>query len=142
GNRGTQPTQRVKDPLGSRLMGYELRVVRESPIALADLAKAVERAGFELRESDEIVARHGDGAHPVGAWRGEVVGEPGSDWQVAQLVRLSAALGGRLVGEDGEVYALRGGAAGVLSDGAANGLGTVFVARLAVPGQWPTRLCS
>lgn len=117
-------------------MGYELRVVRESPIALADLAKAVERAGFELRESDEIVARHGDGAHPVGAWRGEVVGEPGSDWQVAQLVRLSAALGARLVGEDGEIYALRDGVVEVLADGAATELGKYDEMIGAGPAAW------
>ncbi|GAA4522355.1 MULTISPECIES: hypothetical protein [Nonomuraea] len=117
-------------------MGYELRVVRESPIALADLAKAIEPAGFELRGSEEIVARHGDGAHAVGAWRGQVVGEPGSDWQVAQLVRLSAALGARLVGEDGEVYALRDGAVEVLAEGLATELGRLDEMLRAGPAAW------
>ncbi|WP_188192413.1 hypothetical protein [Nonomuraea sp. SYSU D8015] len=90
-------------------MGYELRVVRESPLALAELARAIAPAGFELRGSDEIVTGHGGCVHPVARWDGLLVGEPGSDWQVAQLLRLSAALGGRLVGEDGEVYTLRDG---------------------------------
>ncbi|MDA0636537.1 hypothetical protein OUY22_24240 [Nonomuraea sp. MCN248] len=117
-------------------MGYELRVVRESPIALADLVKAVEAAGFGLRGSDEIVARHGDGDHAVGAWRGQVVGEPGSDWQVAQLVRLSGALGARLVGEDGEVYALRDGVVEVLADGTALAIGAFDEMLAAGPAAW------
>ncbi|MGW0804393.1 hypothetical protein [Nonomuraea sp. NPDC002799] len=90
-------------------MGYELRVVRDSPLAFAELAKAIAPAGFGLRGSDEIVAGHGGRAYTVARWRGQLIGEPGSDWQVAQLVRLSAALGGRLLGEDGEVYTLRDG---------------------------------
>ena len=61
------------------------------------------------------MARHADDEHLVASWRrseddsGSVTGEPVSDWQVAQLVRLSEALGGRLVGEDGEFYRLRDG---------------------------------
>jgi hypothetical protein len=117
-------------------MGYELRVVRESPIAYADLAKAIAPAGFELRESDEIVARHGDGAHQVGAWQGQVVGEPGSDWQVAQLVRLSAVLGAQLVGEDGEIYALRDGVVEVLADGTATEIGKLDEMLAAGPAAW------
>ncbi|TMR11375.1 hypothetical protein ETD86_35925 [Nonomuraea turkmeniaca] len=90
-------------------MGYELRVVRETPLAYAELARAIAPAGFELRGSDEIVTGHAGGRHAVARWAGQLVGEPGSDWQVAQLLRLSTALGARLVGEDGEVYSLRDG---------------------------------
>ena len=51
-------------------MGYELRVVRERRCAFAELARAIAPAGFELRGSDEIVARHGGGTHPVAAHGG------------------------------------------------------------------------
>lgn len=117
-------------------MGYELRVVRESPLAFGELARAIAPAGFELRGSDEIVARHGDGTHAVGAWREQVIGAPGSDWQVAQLVRLAAVLGARLVGEDGEVYTLRDGVVEVLSDGAATELGKLDQMIDAGPAAW------
>ncbi|MEO3805737.1 hypothetical protein [Nonomuraea sp. B1E8] len=117
-------------------MGYELRVVRESPLAFAELAKAIAPAGFELRGSDEIVAGHGGAAHAVARWDDQLVGEPGSDWQVAQLLRLSAALGARLVGEDGEVYALRDGVIEVEAGG-----GTVEIGKFdeiidAGPASW------
>ncbi|MFE3448645.1 hypothetical protein ACFXJ8_06870 [Nonomuraea sp. NPDC059194] len=86
-------------------MSYELHVERESPLAFAELARAIAPAGFSLREPGEILA----GAHPVARWRERVVGTPASDWDVAQLVRLAAVLGGRLRGEDGEHYYLRDG---------------------------------
>jgi hypothetical protein len=125
-----------KDPLWSRVMGYELRVVRESPLAFAELAKAIAPAGFGLRGSEEIVAGHGGGAHVVARWQGQVVGEPGSDWQVAQLVRLSAVLGARLVGEDGELYALRDGVIEVVSGGAAMEIGKFDEIIDAGPAAW------
>jgi hypothetical protein len=94
-------------------MGYELRVERESPLAYAELAGAtVAEAGFGLRgspESGEVVARHADDVHKVAAWSGKLSGQPTSDWQVAQLARLSELLGARLVGEDGETYSIRDG---------------------------------
>lgn len=125
-----------KDPLWSRVMGYELRVVRESPLAFAELAKAIAPAGFELRGSEEIVAGHDGGRHAVARWQGQVVGEPGSDWQVAQLLRLSAALGARLVGEDGEVYALRDGVIEVLSGGTVMEIGKFEEIIDAGPAAW------
>ncbi|WP_327089595.1 hypothetical protein OIE66_02930 [Nonomuraea sp. NBC_01738] len=117
-------------------MGYELRVVRETPLAFAELAKAIAPAGFELRGSDEIVARHGAGDHPVGRWRGGIVGEPGSDWQVAQLVRLSSLLGGKLVGEDGEHYALTDGVVEVVTGGVAMEIGKFDDIVAAGPASW------
>ncbi|NRQ37188.1 hypothetical protein HII36_35930 [Nonomuraea sp. NN258] len=117
-------------------MGYELRVVRETPLAFAELARAIAPAGFELRDSDEIVARHDDGAHAVARWASQVVGEPGSDWQVAQLVRLSAVLGGRLVGEDGEVYALRDGVIEVVAGGGVMEIGRFDEIVEAGPAAW------
>ncbi|QYC44818.1 hypothetical protein Nocox_36320 [Nonomuraea coxensis DSM 45129] len=117
-------------------MGYELRVVRESPLAFADLAKAIAPAGFELRGSDEIVIGHDGRAHQVARWTGSVVGEPGSDWQVAQLLRLSAALGARLVGEDGEVYRLRDGVMEVESGGSVAELGKFEEIIDAGPAAW------
>ncbi|MEV0591506.1 hypothetical protein [Nonomuraea cavernae] len=117
-------------------MGYELRVVREAPIAFPDLAKAISPAGFELRETHEIVARHGGGTHAVGRWQGQLVGEPGSDWQVAQLVRVATLLGARLVGEDGEIYALRDGVLEVLADGTAMEMGKFDEIIEAGPAEW------
>ncbi|MCK2212998.1 hypothetical protein MF672_004190 [Actinomadura sp. ATCC 31491] len=117
-------------------MGYELRVVRESPLAFADLAKAIAPAGFELRGSDEIVTGHAGVAHQVARWTGQVVGEPGSDWQVAQLLRLSAALGARLVGEDGEVYSLRDGVMEVEAGGGVVELGKFEQVIDAGPAAW------
>lgn len=126
----------MKDPLWSPVMGYELRVVRESPLAFADLAKAIAPAGFELRGSDEIVIGHDGRTHQVARWTGLVVGEPGSDWQVAQLLRLSAALGARLVGEDGEVYRLRDGVMEVESGGSVAELGKFEEIIDAGPAAW------
>ncbi|MFI7617897.1 hypothetical protein E1286_12240 [Nonomuraea terrae] len=117
-------------------MGYELRVVRESPLAFAELAKAIAPAGFELRGSDEIVIGHGGDVHPVARWRDQLVGEPGSDWQVAQLLRLSTALGARLVGEDGEVYTLRDGVMEVEAAGAVTELGKFGEIIDAGPTAW------
>jgi len=117
-------------------MGYELRVVRESPLAFAELAKAIAPAGFELRGSDEIVAGHGDDKHTVARWQGQVVGEPGSDWQVAQLLRLSTALGARLVGEDGEVYSLRDGVMEVATGDGVMELGKFDEIIEAGPAAW------
>ncbi|MFI7707159.1 hypothetical protein [Nonomuraea sp. NPDC049480] len=117
-------------------MGYELRVVRESPLAFAELARAIAPAGFELRGPDEIVTGHRGGAHPVARWDGRLVGEPGSDWQVAQLLRLSVALGARLVGEDGEVYALRDGVIEVEAGGGVVEIGKFDEIIDAGPAAW------
>ncbi|MEO3875942.1 hypothetical protein ABGB18_44815 [Nonomuraea sp. B12E4] len=117
-------------------MGYELRVVRESPLAFAELARAIAPAGFELRGSDEIAAAHGGGRHVVAHWRGQLVGEPGSDWHLAQLLRLSAVLGARLVGEDGEVYAVRDGVVEVLTGGSAVEIGKFEEIIDAGPSAW------
>jgi hypothetical protein len=117
-------------------MGYELRVVRESPLAFAELAKAIAPAGFELRGSEEIVTGHGGGMHPVARWEGRLVGEPGSDWQVAQLLRLSTALGARLVGEDGEVYVLRDGVIEVAQGGGVMEIGKFEEIIDAGPAAW------
>jgi hypothetical protein len=117
-------------------MGYELRVVRETPLAFYELAKAIARAGFELRGTDEIVARHAGGAHAVGRWQGGLIGEPGSDWQVAQLVRLSSVLGGTLVGEDGETYHVRDGLVQVVAGGDVMDLGKLHEIMEAGPSAW------
>ncbi|WP_327588974.1 hypothetical protein OHA25_19550 [Nonomuraea sp. NBC_00507] len=117
-------------------MGYELRVVRESPLAFAELARAIAPAGFELRGSDEIVIGHAGGRHPVARWAGQVVGEPDSDWQVAQLLRLSTALGARLVGEDGEVYKLRDGVIEVETGGGVVEVGKLEQIIDAGPAAW------
>ncbi|MGN9846610.1 hypothetical protein ACTMTI_51755 [Nonomuraea sp. H19] len=117
-------------------MGYELRVVRDSPLAFAELAKAIAPAGFELRGAEEITAAHGGGRHPVARWAGRLVGEPGSDWQVAQLLRLSAALGARLVGEDGEMYTLRDGVIEVETGGSVVEIGKFDEIIDAGPAAW------
>lgn len=93
-------------------MGYELRVERPAPLVFAELASVLGQAGFEFRgtqEAGEVLARHDDAVHAVAVWNGRLSGTPGSDWQVAQLARVSALLGARLVGEDGESYAIRDG---------------------------------
>lgn len=127
-------------------MGYELRVERDSPLAFAELAEpSVAEAGFGLRgsqESGEIVARHEDGVHPVATWRqaeagaGALTGEPLSDWQVAQLVRLSDALGARLVGEDGELYRVRDGVVEQVSGSSVFEFGKMEEILAAGPAQW------
>ncbi|NUR91838.1 MAG: hypothetical protein HOY71_47840 [Nonomuraea sp.] len=113
-------------------MGYELRVVREAPLAPADLAKAIAPAGFQLRGSEEILA----GDHRVGTWHGQIVGEPDSDWHLAQLLRLAAAVGGRLVGEDGESYGVRDGVIEVVADGVATEVGKFDQIVEAGPASW------
>jgi hypothetical protein len=94
-------------------MGYELRVERDSPLAYAELASVVAAEdGFELRGSHaagELFARHAESLHYVATWSGKLIGQPGSDWQVAQLVVLSDLVGARLVGEDGESYGVMDG---------------------------------
>ncbi|GLW07555.1 hypothetical protein Misp01_26850 [Microtetraspora sp. NBRC 13810] len=120
-------------------MGYELRVKRESPLAYAELANAVERAGFELRgshEAGEVFARHGEEAHAVAAWRDGLAGEPASDWQVAQLIRLCEMVGGSLVGEDGEVYAARDGIVEQVNNGTSYEFGKMDEILAAGPAQW------
>ncbi|MEU4831434.1 hypothetical protein [Streptosporangium sp. NPDC023615] len=85
---------------------------RPAPLVFAELASVLGQAGFEFRgtqEAGEVLARHGDTVHAVAAWNGRLSGTPGSDWQVAQLARVSALLGARLVGEDGESYGIRDG---------------------------------
>ncbi|MEV6982325.1 hypothetical protein AB0M95_13835 [Sphaerisporangium sp. NPDC051017] len=91
-----------------------MRVQRESPLAYAELTRATASAdaGLELRgtpEDAEVIARHGDAEHRVAVWQGRLYGEPASDWNVAQLARLAALVGGSLVGEDGEAYVIRDG---------------------------------
>ncbi len=132
-------------------MGYELRVERESPLAYAELAEpSVAEAGFGVRgsqESGEVVARHEGGheggVHVVAAWRqagargaGALTGEPLSDWQVAQLVRLSDALGARLVGEDGEVYRVRDGVVEQVSGSSVFEFGKMEEILAIGPAQW------
>nr|BFE83362.1 hypothetical protein GCM10020093_059630 [Planobispora longispora] len=93
-------------------MGYELRIERPAPLSFAELANVLGRAGFEFRgsqEEGEVLARYGDAVHAIAVWNGALTGAPGSDWQVAQLARVSGLLGARLVGEDGESYAIRDG---------------------------------
>lgn len=117
-------------------MGYELRVVREAPLAFAELAKAIAPAGFGLRRPDEIVAGHAGDTHVVGHWRDQVIGEPGSDWQVAQLIRLAAALGARLVGEDGENYTVRNGIVELVAGGTVVEIGKYHEIIEAGPNAW------
>lgn len=120
-------------------MGYELRVERESPLAYADLTEAVAEAGFELRgsaEHGEVIARHEDTAHLVAIWRGRLYGEPASDWQVAQLARLSATLDAQLVGEDGEIYAIRDGIVEQRSGDTCYEFGKVEEILSTAPVQW------
>jgi hypothetical protein len=109
-------------------MGYELRVEREIPLGYTELAKSLSaetlsretspeasEAGFELRglrEAGEVVVRFGDATHTIATWATSacrLVGEPVSDWQLAQLAVLSGLVGGRLTGEDGEIYSIRDG---------------------------------
>jgi hypothetical protein len=123
----------------SRVMGYELRVERESPLAYAELANALARAGFELRgspEAAEIVAPHQSGWHAVAGWQGRLTGQPASDWQVAQFARLCELIGGRLVGEDGEVYRIRDGIVEQMNGGATYEFGKVEEILSAGPAQW------
>lgn len=117
-------------------MGYELRVVREAPLAFSELAKAIAPAGFGLRGSGEIVTGHAGDTHVVGHWRDQVIGEPGSDWQVAQLVLLAAALGARLVGEDGESYMLRDGIVELVAGGSVVEIGKFHEMIEAGPDAW------
>ncbi|WP_061299780.1 hypothetical protein [Herbidospora cretacea] len=94
-------------------MGYELRVERESPLAYAELVRALSgHSDVEVRgsaEAGEVVARHGDEGHQVAVWSGRLTGSPASDWHLAHLARVAELLGGRLVGEDGETYGVRDG---------------------------------
>src|SRR4051794_2613108 len=94
-------------------MGYELRVERDSPLAYAELASVVAAEdGFELRgshEAGELFARYAGASHHLATWSGRLIGQPGSDWQVAKLAVLSDLIGARLVGEDGESYGIRNG---------------------------------
>jgi hypothetical protein len=55
---------------------------------------------------------------------------------VAQLVRLSAVLGARLMGEDGEMYTLRDGVIEVLSGGDAMVIGKFDEIIEAGPAAW------
>ncbi|GII93051.1 hypothetical protein [Sinosporangium siamense] len=121
-------------------MGYELRVERESPLPYAELAGAVLAVGFELHgsaEAGEVVARHGQAAHVVGSWNGALRGQPGSDWQVAQLARLAKALGGRLTGEDGELYVVRDGIVEQVSGNSVFALGKLDEILGEGPTAWP-----
>lgn len=120
-------------------MGYELRVERPAPLAFAELATVLGQAGFEFRgsrEAGEVLARHGDGLHPIAAWDGGLTGAPGSDWQVAQLARVSALLGARLVGEDGESYVIRDGLVEQVSGSAAHEFGRLDEILAAGPAVW------
>ncbi len=121
-------------------MGYELRVERESPLAYAELASVVSaEAGFELRgshEAGEVFARHGDSVHPVATWSGRLIGKPGSDWQVAQLARLSELVGARLVGEDGEAYGIRNGIVEQINGSSSFEFGKLDEIIAAGPAEW------
>ncbi|MEV8630239.1 hypothetical protein AB0395_01140 [Streptosporangium sp. NPDC051023] len=120
-------------------MGYELRVERPAPLAFAELATVLGQAGFEFRgsqEKGEILARYGDGVHAIAIWDGNLSGTPGSDWQVAQLARVSALLGARLVGEDGEYYAIRDGLVEQLNGSAAYEFGKIDEILAAGPSVW------
>ncbi|MEU0520067.1 hypothetical protein [Streptosporangium sp. NPDC006007] len=120
-------------------MGYELRVERPAPLAFAELATVLGRAGFEFRgsqETGEVLARHGDRVLVIAAWNGKLSGAPGSDWQVAQLARVSALLGARLVGEDGESYAIRDGLVEQVNGSAAYEFGRLDEILAAGPTVW------
>ncbi|MEU7988507.1 hypothetical protein ACWDOR_35370 [Streptosporangium canum] len=121
-------------------MGYELRVERPAPLAFAELATVLGQAGFEFRgsqEAGEVLARHGEGVHAIAVWNGGgLSGTPGSDWQVAQLARVSALLGARLVGEDGESYAIRDGLVEQLNGSAAYEFGKIDEILAAGPAVW------
>ncbi|MEV7011859.1 hypothetical protein [Streptosporangium sp. NPDC051022] len=120
-------------------MGYELRVERPAPLGFAELATVLGQAGFEFRgsqEKGEVLARHGDGVHAIAIWDGALSGTPESDWQVAQLARASALLGARLVGEDGESYAIRDGLVEQLNGSAAYEFGKLNEILAAGPTVW------
>ncbi|MEW9534115.1 hypothetical protein [Microbispora sp. NPDC049125] len=121
-------------------MGYELRVERDVPLAYAELASVVSaQAGLELRgshEAGEVVARHGDSVHHVATWSGSLVGRPGSDWQVAQLARLTDLIGARLIGEDGEAYGVRNGVVEQINGGSSYEFGKLEEIIAAGPTEW------
>ncbi|GIH27336.1 hypothetical protein Aph01nite_56460 [Acrocarpospora phusangensis] len=131
-------------------MGYELRVEREIPLGYTELAKSLSadtspeasEAGFELRglrEAGEVVVRFGDATHTVATWATSacrLVGEPASDWQLAQLAVLSGLVGGRLTGEDGEVYAVRDGILEQVSGSSTLEFGKLEELLAAGPSSW------
>jgi hypothetical protein len=121
-------------------MGYELRVERQSPPVHAELTgAALADAGFGLRgsqEAGEIVARHGDMVFAVAVWNGGLTGRPTSDWHVAQLARLAGLLGGRVVGEDGEVYGIRNGVVEQVSGASTYEFGKLDEILAAGPADW------
>ncbi|GIH77439.1 hypothetical protein [Planobispora longispora] len=120
-------------------MGYELRIERPAPLSFAELANVLGRAGFEFRgsqEEGEVLARYGDAVHAIAVWNGALTGAPGSDWQVAQLARVSGLLGARLVGEDGESYAIRDGVVEQHSGSAAYEFGKLDEILAAGPAAW------
>ncbi|WP_182883428.1 hypothetical protein [Microbispora sp. H10949] len=120
-------------------MGYELRVERDAPLAYAELANVTAQAGFELRgshEAGEVLARHGDSEHRIATWSGRLAGQPGSDWQVAQLARLTDLMGARLVGEDGEAYGIRNGVVEQINGAATYEFGKLEEIIAAGPTDW------
>ncbi|MEU7694462.1 hypothetical protein OHB01_04245 [Microbispora hainanensis] len=120
-------------------MGYELRVERDAPLAYAELASVSARAGFELRgsqEAGEVVARHGDSVHQIATWSGRLSGQPGSDWQVAQLALLTDLMGARLVGEDGEAYGIRNGVVEQINGSSTYEFGKLEEILAAGPTEW------
>ncbi|MFF5206866.1 hypothetical protein [Streptosporangium sp. NPDC000396] len=120
-------------------MGYELRMERPAPLTFAELATVLGQAGFEFRgsqESGEVLGRHGDGVHAIAVWNGNLSGTPASDWQVAQLARMAALLSARLVGEDGESYALRDGMVEQLNGSTAYEFGKLDEILAAGPALW------
>jgi hypothetical protein len=137
---GFQVTEPGQVSLRSPLMGYELRVERDAPLAYAELASVVSaQAGFELRgshEAGEVVARHGDSLHHIATWSGRLIGQPGSDWQVAQLARLTDLVGARLVGEDGEAYGIRNGVVEQIAGSATYEFGKLDEIIEAGPTEW------
>ena len=124
-------------------MGYVLRVEREIPLGYAELDRSISGdAGFELRglrEAGEVVVRLGDATETIATWATSACrlgGEPASDWHLAQLTVLSGVVGGRLTGEDGEIYQIRDGILEQVSGDSGFEFGKLDEILAAGPGSW------